>query len=704
MRCILCLAIRFYDGRYHGAGDWPPSPARVFQALVAAAARCGALGTDDDAALRRLETWSPPTIAAPPMRTGQACTIYVPNNDLDALGGDAARINKIRTGKQTRPRLFDPTIPLLYLWTVKEEDPDPERLRAIAQRLYQLGRGIDMAFATAEWLDPAAAEARLAAHPGPIFRPSEKGRRGTMLACPEEGSLDSLLSRHAAQAARFQPGTRRGQLLFVQPPKPRFRQVAYDCPPTRLHFVLRDAAGFRPWPLARAVELVERLRDSAAARLIDAGHPRPEELERILIGRGAGAADLPLRPRLIPLPSIGSFHADHAIRRVLLEIPPDCPIRADDLAWAFSGLALGAAEGDATRLVQAEAEDRMLEHYGAFASARRWRSVTPVALPFVRSARRSGSERRASEAAMAAALRQALRHAGWRAEPVAIRLQREPFTARGARADSFARPPRFPAARLIHAELCFATPQAGPLVLGDGRWLGLGLFRPVREPPGLLAFAIRDGLRNALSPSDLARALRRATMARVQAALGGAQLPGFFSGHAVDGTPLREGDHRHLAFAFDPRGRRLLVIAPHRLEGRPQSRDEQRHLDRLDEATADLAELRAGPAGLLRLTPIALDEGDPLLGPARVWVSLTPYLPTRHAKHLPATEALAEDCRTECRRRAWPEPEVDVLAAEEGPRGGVSGQLRLTFPALREGPILLGRMAHFGGGLFAAAP
>lgn len=702
MRQVLCLTVRFHEGRYHGAGDWPPSPARLFQALVAAATRGSVLTPDDEAALRRLETWPPPVIAAPPAREGQALTLYVPNNDLDAVGGDPARINEIRAPKQVRPRLFDAAIPLLYLWEAGEDERHPARLPAIAERLFQLGRGPDMAFASAEWLASDKAEERLAAHPGPVFRPSAKGGSGILLPCPEAGSLDSLLRRHAAQAARFQPGTSRGKFLFVQPPKPRFRQVAYGCPPTRFVFALSDASGFRAWPVARAVELVERLRDAAAARLIDGGHPWPETIGRILVGRSAGAADLPLRPRLIPLPSIGSFHADHSIRRVVLEIPPDCPIRADDLAWAFSGLVVDGKGEDTARLVPAEAGDRMLDHYGA--SARRWQSVTPVALPIAPAARRTGRERRASDGTMAAAVRQALRHAGWRAPPRSIRLQREPFSSRGARAEAFARPPRFPAARLTHAELRFATPQPGPLVLGDGRFLGLGLFRPVRETPGLLAFATRNGLEGGSSPVTLARALRRATMARVQAVLGRAALPAFFSGHAADSTPLRLGDHRHLAFAFDPTCRRLLVIAPHRLEGRGASAEERRYLDLLDEAMADFAELRAGSAGLLRLDPVVVEDGDPLLGPSRAWESVTAYAPTRHAKRLTAAEALIEDCRAECRRRAWPEPKVEVLAAEQGPRDGVIGRLRLIFAVAREGPVLLGRLAHTGGGLFSAAP
>jgi len=40
-RLVIC--VRFHQGRYHGrpqgGADWPPSPARLFQALVAGAIR-----------------------------------------------------------------------------------------------------------------------------------------------------------------------------------------------------------------------------------------------------------------------------------------------------------------------------------------------------------------------------------------------------------------------------------------------------------------------------------------------------------------------------------------------------------------------------------------------------------------------------------------------------------------------------------------
>src|SRR5262245_8663365 len=113
----LLISIHFQDGRYHGSGDWPPSPARLFQALVAGAARGEMLSSHVVGALKWLEGLDAPRIAAPSAYVGQSFKTFVPNNDLDAVGGDPAWIGKIRAAKIIRPRTFNANAELLYAWT-----------------------------------------------------------------------------------------------------------------------------------------------------------------------------------------------------------------------------------------------------------------------------------------------------------------------------------------------------------------------------------------------------------------------------------------------------------------------------------------------------------------------------------------------------------------------------------------------------------
>jgi len=83
--------------------------------------------------------------------------------------------------------------------------------------------------------------------------------------------------------------------------------------------------------------------------------------------------------------------------------------------------------------------------------------------------------------AIASAVSKALGYAEVPAKPLEVRIQRAPFEASGVAADLFAQEPRFPAARLWHVDLVLSRPVKGPLLLGDGRFYGLGLFQRVDE-------------------------------------------------------------------------------------------------------------------------------------------------------------------------------------------------------------------------------
>src|SRR5262249_35673806 len=137
-------------------------------------------------------------------------------------------------------------------------------------------------------------------------------------------------------------------------------------------------------------------------------------------------------------------------------------------------------------------DESMLPHYGVGERGFRvWRSVTPVALPDSAIRRRiepnrmppdtkSGFERGAEQKRVGMALIQSLHFAGIRAWVDSIRVQREPFEANGDRVEAFAEGTRFAKERLWHTEITFNEPITGPLVIGDGRFLGLGIMAPAR--------------------------------------------------------------------------------------------------------------------------------------------------------------------------------------------------------------------------------
>lgn len=107
-----------------------------------------------------------------------------------------------------------------------------------------------------------------------------------------------------------------------------------------------------------------------------------------------------------------------------------------------------------------------------------------------------------------------------------------------------------------------------------------------------------------------------------------------------------------------------------------------------------------------------------LCGPARRWVSETPYLPVRHRKRESLDEFVAADVSAELDYRGLPHATVSRLAPEGGlPDRWARGyrryrikehlgqsrpglRLRIEFPASVPGPLLIGQLSHFGYGLF----
>ncbi len=715
MSRALLFEVRLHEGRYHGVtvgsgGDWPPAPGRLFQALLAGSARGSMVPERVWAALAWLERRPPPVVCAPRVMRGQEYRNFVPNNDLDSVlstkGAEdlETAVALTRVAKRIRPFLFEDTAPLLYVWSLGDDDA-PQALSDAALDVYQFGRGVDLAWASASVIDDSEVRARLSSFSGVVYNPTEGGAGDRALLCPQPGTADSLRTRFLRTRDRFRlrDHGHRGH-TFDQPPKPLLKRVGYCAPPTRRVFALREEphAGFAPRRLRGVAGLVAEVRDRAAGRLAVALPADAASVERYVVGRGATEADKQSRVRILPIPSVGHPEADMMIRRVAVHIPQSCPLRSDDVAWAMGQVACPDDDGVIQWKLEPANDDSMADRYEA--AGRRWRSVTPLALGATRNRPRD-ADRRRLESRAAHAVVQALRHEGVRVSPETVRVQREPFDRRGQRAESFAAGTRFSPKVLWHAEVFFVEVVNGPLVLGDGRYLGLGLMRPVEEAlPGVLAFGIDSGLGDGADPSAVAGAARRAMMARVQRALPPRQrLPRYVSGHEPDGRPIRGGAHRHVAVVPDLTRRRLLFVGPHVLQRNGLAwrhiRDDHELMDR---ALAGMNVLRAGRAGRLALMPLVIDgECDPLFAPAQVWSSQSEYRATRHRRRLSDEEALEADVRSELDRIGWPNPtQVEVVSVRRGPRGALFGRLQLRFAVAQEGPLVIGRDLHLGGGLF----
>src|SRR5438105_2561376 len=116
---ILEIEVVFTDGQFHGK-EWPPSPSRLFQALVASTHQ-GAHGLIHqevrDCALRWLESLPPPTIVATDaVWDCDHLVSFVPNND-DQLGKDA----HVRTDKSMGVWNFPCNSVAAFRWPFPDE-------------------------------------------------------------------------------------------------------------------------------------------------------------------------------------------------------------------------------------------------------------------------------------------------------------------------------------------------------------------------------------------------------------------------------------------------------------------------------------------------------------------------------------------------------------------------------------------------------
>ncbi|MDO9537007.1 MAG: type I-U CRISPR-associated protein Csb2, partial [Thermoplasmata archaeon] len=446
------------------------------------------------------ESLSAPIMAAPKTKQGTNAVFFVPRNDLDAVQGDPTRIDKIRYPKEMRPWLFDAMIPLYYAWSFQDQDiPQAENICQLAENLYQLGHGIDMAWAASEVIKSEELQELLHAYSGQIYRPAHRHGQLNQWACPCPGTFESLERRYNTRRFDYRDGGK-----VSRPPMAKLVQIAYNSPPVRCLFELRKGSNkkeFAPHPLAQATNLVIKVRDIAVEKLSTALPALRDNISNAFNETASNAITIGYDSRvsIIPLPSIGSRYADYEIRRILIEVSPNCNISAEDVFWAFSGLGIAGNPPNKnmdvilTR-VQDIKNEKMLSHYGIHKEQgfRIWRTVTPAALPEVARRRRidpsriheeakTGSERADEEMRAAVAIFRELRTDRMMPQIESIHVQREPFESRGMRAELFDVSKKFPKERLWHAEVIFAEPVSGPLIIGNGRFLGLGVMVPVRD-------------------------------------------------------------------------------------------------------------------------------------------------------------------------------------------------------------------------------
>jgi CRISPR-associated protein Csb2 len=508
----LCLSVHFPGGLFHGRAEdgrpeWPPSPLRLFQALVAAAARCrpAAAAPPFEAALTWLEQLPPPQIVAPAVHVGQPYRLSVPNNAMDRVARAWARGKLSSTGdanpathrtmKTVRPQHLARDATVHYLWTLPDPLPDqfPAHFAALdtaARHLVVLGWGIDLVAGQARVLGPGE-EDQLSGQrwlPTPDFDTN-------LLRIPISGTLQALADRYQAFCQRLPPG----DALRPVPPLSTFATVGYcrdlEPPPRPLAaFALLwpDASRWRAFhPLRSTRRLVGMLRDAVARAAQAAGWP-PEKIASFVLGhseqpgephravRSARLAYLPL-PSLQPRGDTSALSVGAARRILLFPSGPGCH---REIAWARRALAgcelVDQHTGQPQALLAPLARsDRVLKNYVRRASA--WATVTPVVLPGY-----DDHDGQKTESLLRKAIRQAgfseslARHAELDWRPAGYWPGAD-LALRYAVPDYLRAYPRYHVLIRWRDERGQPVALPGPICLGGGRFVGLGLFAPQDE-------------------------------------------------------------------------------------------------------------------------------------------------------------------------------------------------------------------------------
>ncbi len=484
---FLCISITLVDPFFHGKRDddqpeWPPSPMRLFQALLAgsrAGRRNSRWSPDNENVFRSAFCWlekcEPPQIRTPVAKPAAAYTFFVPNNDSDKKFDRQDRL----TSKVARPhrislhdRSTDIRQKLYYLWCIQEKQwptaqQHAELLCREARHLVALGWGIDQAIGEGRILTVTEA----ASLPGRLWRPRHKYRPSdeSGLRVPVEGSLKDIESVHQSflkrvDGQRFNPPSKLKLFDSVM-----YVNAAMPPPRSRAIFELSEGTAFRT---EKANEVAAMLRSLVCRKehRHDFQEQFNEDSEVYLAGHVNGETHTPPRFSYLPLPTIGHEHADGMIRRLLIAEPYGG--NGTHAKWAQKRLRNQVLRdqdrnerGVLLDLWRRTSCDMVRRYIG---ESRDWATVTPVVLPGFDDGKHAKAEK---------LFFQAVEQAGLTTDTVTdLTFRKAPFWPGSQHPRHYHRPKYLKHLPAWHVRLRFREPLSGPLALGAGRHVGLGLM------------------------------------------------------------------------------------------------------------------------------------------------------------------------------------------------------------------------------------
>jgi len=289
------------------------------------------------------------------------------------------------------------------------------------------------------------------------------------LRVPTEGSLENLDEVYESFCEQLDDG-------MYTPPRPfnQFKVTNYMRAaefPRRLFacFELPGGTAFRQEAIIEAAAMLRSLTCRQQNRH-DFHHQFGDDPAVYLAGHVNGARPTPPRFSYLPLPTIGHDYADGMIRRLMVveQLGGDGS-RANWAQTRLMGQTLLDNKGDHRgQLLELShsASRRLIRRYAGYSRA--WSTVTPVLLPGFD----DGKQAKAIKL-----LRQSVAHSGIEADAISeITIRKAPYWTGSQHPRDYRRPNYLQRYSAWHVHLEFHKPVSGPLAIGAGRHVGLGLF------------------------------------------------------------------------------------------------------------------------------------------------------------------------------------------------------------------------------------
>lgn len=469
----LVIDIELISGRYDAAGagdrdavEWPPHPARVFCALVASARS----GSDRDA-LRWLEGLPAPVVQASPTARHDVRASYVVTNSVPPKGEGRSQFHPGRTNAlKVRHSAVPGNSRVRVVWPDVHADLSKVSvLDALARRVPYLGRSTGVAALSVGVVsEPESTDLPEGLEQ---FDPAPGDSGGVGLRVPYPGYLDLLIDQYDNdrppwEVSRDVNYRRAGR-------EPQESSALTIAPSVYTDVIILRFRGLRPDGRLTAM-FTEALRRAVMSATVD---PLPDALH----GHGADG-----RPHVafLGLPNAGNPQADGHLLGMAVAIPdlPEAERRAI-VRGVLVGMrsAVGDTGSDLRMLrlnvprigdVDLFYEPGLVRPWGI--RPERWRrgsdhwvSVTPVILD--RYPRNGDVEQEIARSCVRVGL----------PAPADVVVSTAPLVAGGVRMRPGDLPEQARGKLFRHVELRFDRKVAGPILLGAGRYLGIGLLAPL---------------------------------------------------------------------------------------------------------------------------------------------------------------------------------------------------------------------------------